>query len=84
MVLMYIFVDLGDIPGVRHQKPQRPNLGGPMVTGGGLVFVGAAMDNYIRALDMDSGTELWKRRLPAGGQATPMTYRLAPTSRKWS
>jgi hypothetical protein len=48
-----------------------------MVTGGGLIFIGAAMDNYLRAFDIHSGRELWKRRLPAGGQATPMTYRLS-------
>jgi quinoprotein glucose dehydrogenase len=51
-----------------------PNLGGPIVTSGGLVFVGAAMDDYLRAFDVDTGRELWKGRLPAGGQATPMTY----------
>jgi quinoprotein glucose dehydrogenase len=51
-------------------------LGGPMVTAGGLVFTGAAMDNYLRAFDSDSGKELWKYELPAGGQATPMTYTL--------
>lgn len=51
-----------------------PNFGGPIVTGGGLVFIGAAMDNYLRAFDAMSGKELWKGRLPAGGQATPMTY----------
>ena len=34
------------------------------------------MDNYLRAFDIDTGAELWKGRLPAGGQATPMTYRL--------
>jgi quinoprotein glucose dehydrogenase len=51
-----------------------PNLGGPLATAGGLVFIGAAMDNYLRAFDADSGKELWKGRLPAGGQATPMTY----------
>jgi quinoprotein glucose dehydrogenase len=49
-------------------------LGGPMVTGGGLVFAAAAMDNYLRAFDPDSGKELWKYELPASGQATPMTY----------
>lgn len=54
-----------------------PNLGGPIVTGGGLVFIGAAMDDYLRAFDVETGEELWKGRLPAGGQATPMTYRLA-------
>jgi len=52
-----------------------PNLGGPLVTQGGLVFIGAAMDDYLRAFDIDSGEELWAGRLPAGGQATPMTYR---------
>lgn len=52
-----------------------PNQGGALVTGGGLVFIGAATDNYIRAFDTGSGEELWKHRLPAGGQATPMTFR---------
>ena len=51
-----------------------PNLGGPISTAGGLVFIGAAFDNYLRAFDSASGEELWKGRLPAGGQATPMTY----------
>jgi quinoprotein glucose dehydrogenase len=53
-----------------------PNLGGPIITAGGLIFVAAAMDNYLRAFDIETGAELWKGRLPAGGQATPMTYRL--------
>ncbi len=51
-----------------------PHVGGPIVTAGGLVFIGAAMDNYLRAFDVETGKELWKGRLPAGGQATPMTY----------
>ena len=51
-----------------------PNFGGPISTDGGLVFIGAAMDNYLRAFDAKTGAELWKGRLPAGGQATPMTY----------
>ena len=51
-----------------------PNFGGPLVTKSGLIFIGAAMDNYIRAFDTVSGKELWKGRLPAGGQATPMSY----------
>jgi quinoprotein glucose dehydrogenase len=53
-----------------------PGLGGPMVTSTGLVFIGAATDNYIRAFDLSSGAELWRHRLPGGGQATPMTYQL--------
>jgi quinoprotein glucose dehydrogenase len=52
-----------------------PNMGGPIVTAGGVVFIGAAMDDYLRAFDAATGAELWKGRLPAGGQATPMTYR---------
>ena len=51
-----------------------PNLGGPIATAGGLVFIGAAADDYLRAFDAKTGAELWKGRLPAGGQATPMTY----------
>lgn len=51
-------------------------LGGPMATAGSLVFTAAAMDNYLRAFDAESGKELWKFELPAGGQATPMTFSL--------
>jgi quinoprotein glucose dehydrogenase len=50
-----------------------PGVGGPIVTAGGLVFIGAAGD-VLRAFDIDSGAELWHATLPAGGQATPMTY----------
>ena len=51
-----------------------PNFGGPIVTAGGLVFIGATLDDYLRAYDAQKGRELWRGRLPAGGQATPMTY----------
>ncbi len=51
-----------------------PNFGGPIVTASGLMFIGAAMDDYLRAFDVATGEELWRGRLPAGGQATPMTY----------
>jgi quinoprotein glucose dehydrogenase len=51
-----------------------PNLGGPIVTAGGLVFIASAMDDVIRAFDLDTGKLLWSAALPAGGQATPMTY----------
>ncbi len=57
-----------------HVVPGTPNLGGPIVTAGGLTFIASAMDNYLRAFDTDTGRELWKGRLPAGGQAMPMTY----------
>jgi len=60
-----------------------PSAGGPVVTDAGLVFVGAALDNYIRAYDAVDGTELWRHRLPAGAQATPMTYRGARSGRQF-
>jgi quinoprotein glucose dehydrogenase len=51
-----------------------PGIGGPMITKGGVAFLGAAVDNYVRAYNLTSGKQLWEARLPAGGQATPMTY----------
>lgn len=51
-----------------------PGIGGPMITKGGIVFLGAAVDNYLRAYNLTTGQQLWEARLPAGGQATPMTY----------
>jgi len=51
-----------------------PNLGGPIVTAGGLIFIGATMDGYLRAFEIDTGEELWKDELPGGTQTTPMTY----------
>jgi quinoprotein glucose dehydrogenase len=51
-----------------------PNFGGPVATAGGLVFIGAAMDRYLRAFEATSGRELWAGRLPAAGMATPMSY----------
>ena len=55
-----------------------PNQGGPIATASGLIFIAAAMDDYLRAFNSETGEELWKGRLPGGGQATPMTYRLPP------
>jgi quinoprotein glucose dehydrogenase len=57
-----------------HWELGTPNLGGPLITASGLVFLGATMDDYLRAYDVATGEELWRGRLPAGGQATPMTY----------
>ena len=51
-----------------------PTLGGPIVTAGGLAFLSGTLDYYVRAYDVSSGAELWRSRLPAGGQATPMSY----------
>jgi quinoprotein glucose dehydrogenase len=51
-----------------------PGIGGPIITAGGVAFLGAAVDNYLRAYDVTTGEQLWQHRLPAGGQSTPMTY----------
>lgn len=51
-----------------------PNLGGPIATASGLVFIAAATDDKLRAFNAATGKELWQAPLPAGGQATPMTY----------
>jgi quinoprotein glucose dehydrogenase len=64
---------------VPNQETGSINLGGPIVTAGGLVLTAAAMDSFLRAFDVESGKELWKYELPAGGQATPMTYTLGGT-----
>ncbi len=55
-----------------------PSMGGPIATAGGLVFIGAALDDYLRAYEIETGTLRLALRLPAGGQATPITYRLDP------
>jgi len=60
---------MGPTPGLGS-----PNLGGPIVTASGLVFIGATLDRAIRAFDIETGRELWKADLPAGARATPMTY----------
>jgi quinoprotein glucose dehydrogenase len=51
-----------------------PNFGGSLATASGLIFIAAGMDDRLRAIDIETGEERWNTRLPAGGQATPMTY----------
>ncbi|MDB5562765.1 MAG: glucose dehydrogenase [Hyphomicrobiales bacterium] len=51
-----------------------PGIGGPIVTKGGVAFLTSTLDYYARAYDLVSGKQLWESRLPAGGQATPVTY----------
>lgn len=52
------------------------NLGGPAVTAGGLIFIGATRDKKFRAFDKDTGEILWEYELPAGGNATPSVYQV--------
>jgi quinoprotein glucose dehydrogenase len=51
-----------------------PGIGGPIITAGGVAFLAASVDNYLRGYDLTTGEEIWRTRLPAGGQSTPMTY----------
>ncbi len=51
-----------------------PNLGGPIVTAGGLVFIGATLDKHFHAYDIQTGRMLWAGEMPASARATPMTY----------
>ena len=80
-------VPLGSVPDLlRIPLPVTvglPNLGGPLVTAGGIDFISAAMDGTLRAFDVETGTELWHDRLPAGGNANPMTYRLSANGRQY-
>jgi len=64
-------------------EPGLPSLGGPFITAGGVILIGASMDGRFRAFDVETGEELFRDKLPAGGNATPMTYRLGPDERQY-
>lgn len=51
-----------------------PTMCGPLVTKGGLTFFHGSLDYYVRAFDNSTGRELWRGRLPVGGQGAPMIY----------
>jgi len=65
---------LGVTDGLADPNTGRPNVGGPIVTGGGLIFIGATDDKRLRAFDVKTGRELWHSKLPASLYGTPMTY----------
>lgn len=60
-----------------------PGIGGPLLTGGGVAFLSGTLDYYVRGYDVETGAEIWRARLPAGGQATPMTYRSEASGRQF-
>ncbi len=68
-------VPLGQLP-MAGARPEwgSINLGGPLATAGGLVFIGATLDAAIRAFDIESGREIWRGELPASARSTPMTF----------
>jgi quinoprotein glucose dehydrogenase len=83
-------VPLGDasaiVPGLAGTSKTplgAPNLGGPIATAGGVVFIGATMDPALRAFDVETGRELWPAKLPGGARATPMTYQLTPGGKQY-
>ena len=70
-------VPLGTYPALEEQGLSATgtfNMGGPLVTAGGLVFIAATMDERFRAFDKDTGKQLWMHQMDAGGYATPSTY----------
>ena len=72
-------VPLGEYEELTKQgfsKTGTENYGGPILTDGGLIFIGATNDEYFRAFDKKTGEEIWKTKLPAGGYATPITYQI--------
>jgi quinoprotein glucose dehydrogenase len=62
------------IPSMLPVEIGTPNNGGAVVTASGLIFIAAATDDLIRAIDLNTGKTVWTAALPAGGQTTPMTY----------
>ena len=69
--------------GITEQLPEskrrtgRLNVGGPIVTAAGLVFIGASDDRRFRAFDSRTGAELWVTELPLSAHAVPITYAAA-------
>jgi quinoprotein glucose dehydrogenase len=83
-------VPLGDpvalvpgLAGVSNTLLGTPNLGGPISTASGIVFIGAAMDPVLRAFDVETGKELWHGKLPGGARATPMTYQVTARGKQY-
>jgi quinoprotein glucose dehydrogenase len=68
-------VPLGEVPGSGLTNTGSENYGGPVVTAGGVLFIGATnYDRKFRAFDAKSGKVLWETTLPAAGNATPAVY----------
>jgi quinoprotein glucose dehydrogenase len=70
-------VPLGEYPELKARgipPTGTENYGGPVVTAGGLIFIGASADETIRAFDKETGATLWQAPLPFSGNATPSVY----------
>jgi quinoprotein glucose dehydrogenase len=69
----YLGSRLSEIESARIPPTGTENYGGPLVTAGGLIFIGATADETFRAFDKHTGTILWQAALPFGGIASPST-----------
>jgi len=76
-------VPLGEMAPGKPVPPGSINLGGPIATASGLVFISGTWDPFIRAFDVETGKEIWKAQLPAGGHAIPMTYQMRQNGKQY-
>jgi len=79
-------VPLGSLKALSEAAPPEwgsINLGGPITTASGVVFIAATLDRSLRAFDIETGRELWRGDLPASGRATPMTYVMTSGGRQF-
>ena len=67
-------IPLGNVTGLEGRGYGSPELGGVLLTRGGLAFVAGTLDHHFRAIDLATGRERWSAALPVGGHALPMTY----------
>jgi len=64
------------IPSYVKLEMGTPNNSGSLATADGLTFIGATLDNFLRAYDTETGKLLWEVRVPAGPQGTPLSYEI--------
>jgi quinoprotein glucose dehydrogenase len=76
-------VPLGEMAPGKPVPPGSINLGGPIATASGMVFISGTWDPFIRAFDVETGKEIWKAQLPAGGHAMPMTYQMRQNGKQY-
>jgi quinoprotein glucose dehydrogenase len=68
------FGEFPGVPDVLSKTAGAPNLGGPIVTAGGLIFIGASVDTFLKAFDVETGRELWRGQLATSARTVPITY----------
>jgi quinoprotein glucose dehydrogenase len=76
-------VPLGEMAPRKPVPPGAVNLGGPILTAGGLVFIASTYDPFMRAFDVQTGQEIWKAQLPTSGHAMPMTYQMRANGKQY-